>query len=65
MSVVTDYLIKIVQKNLDESGIVIWYDPKESSRSFIEKTPLDCELLKFQGSYFELRYQLEPYLEGR
>lgn len=65
MSVVTEYLTKIIQKNLDESGIVIWYDPKESYRAFIENLPIDVPVLTFQGSYFELRHQLESYLEGR
>ena len=58
-------LNKIVQKNLDEFGIVIWYDPKESYRSFIEKLSIDVPVLIYHGSYFEIRHQLEPYLEGR
>ncbi len=53
MSVVTEYLIKIVRKNLDEFGIVIWYDPeKESYQSFIDKFPLDVQLMQIRWQLF-------------
>jgi hypothetical protein len=65
MSTVTEYLTKIVQKNLDEFGIVVWYDPKGSYQSFIEKFPLDSPLLKYDGSYFAIRHALEPFLESK
>jgi len=65
MGIVTDYLIELVQKNLDNSGVVVWYDPEEQYRAVAEKLKEDVPVLFYDGSYFELRYNLEPYLDSR
>ena len=65
MGAVTDYLIELVQKNLDNSGVVVWYDPKNQYRDVVEKLKEDVPVLFYDGSYFEIRYNLEPYLDSR
>jgi hypothetical protein len=65
MGVVTDYIVKLVQKNLDEYCIVIWYDPKEHYSSLINKFQSIVTVLEYQGSYIQIRYELEPYLDSK
>lgn len=65
MGIVTDYLIELVKKNLDNSGVVVWYDPKNQYRDVVEKLKEDVPVLFYDGSYFEIRYNLEPYLDSR
>ena len=65
MGIVTDYLIELVKKNLDNHGVVIWYDPKNQYRAVAEKLMEDVPVLFYDKSYFEIRYNLEPYLDAR
>ena len=29
MAIVTDYLLQLIAKQVDEQGLVVWYDPEE------------------------------------
>jgi hypothetical protein len=65
MGIVTDYLIELVHKNLNNYGIVVWYDSKNQYRAVAERLMKDVPVLFYDGSYFEIRYSLEPYLDAR
>jgi hypothetical protein len=64
MGIVTEYLAKLIEKQVEENGIVVWYDPEkhygEVARN-LDRT--NAMLLEFTDSFFGLRQQLEPYLE--
>ncbi|HOK77036.1 MAG TPA: PglZ domain-containing protein [Verrucomicrobiota bacterium] len=64
MGKVTDYLIALVKKQVDDHGIVVWYDPEKNYTEVVQNLSLPgVPVLQFKGSYFELREQLEPFLE--
>lgn len=64
MGKVTDYLVGLIQKQVNEHGIVVWYDPEGCYTAVAQNLSLPgVPVLHFKGSYFELREQLEPYLE--
>ena len=65
MGIVTDYLIELVQKNLKNHGIVIWYDPEKQYNTVVEKLINDIPVFFYVGSYFEIRHKLEPYLDAK
>ena len=52
-----------------DSGIVVWYDAGDTLQELAEKAiPEDARLLRFDGSYLALRFELEgedPRFEGR
>jgi PglZ domain-containing protein len=61
---VTDYLIALIQKQVDDHGIVVWYDPDGHYAGVVQNITLSgVPVFQFKGSYFELREQLEPLLE--
>lgn len=65
MGIVTDYLIGIVQSNLEKNGIVVWYDPEKQYLSLAKKIGEEIPVFFYDGSYIELRYKLEPYLDSK
>jgi hypothetical protein len=61
---VTDYLVRLIQKQVDDHGIVVWYDPDGCYAGVVQNLALPgVPVLQFKSSYFELREQLEPFLE--
>ncbi len=61
-STIKSSIIGIIEKNLDEKGIVLWYDPDEIYKdlvndSYFKKIPI----IIFDGSYFEVRFKAEKY----
>lgn len=55
MGAVTDYLLKLIQENIDEHGVVVWYDPKKQYSSVVDKIKQSVPVLFYEGSYFKLR----------
>lgn len=73
MGKITDYLGELIRKHLNDYGIVVWFDPEKHYSSCFAKQnqkileTVDIEKAKlfiFNGSFFELRHQLEPLLNG-
>ncbi len=69
------YIHELLEKELKESRVVVWYDPNREFATFVEGLPSDGEeaglkqvnigtlktrLAVFVGSYFALRMGLEP-----
>jgi hypothetical protein len=65
MGIVTDYLIGMVQSNLEKNGIVVWYDPEKQYLNLAKKIGEEIPVFFYEGSYIELRYKLEPYLDSK
>jgi len=64
MPKVSDELIALIKKQVQDHGIVVWYDPERDYTKLIENLELpDTKILKYKGSFFELRYLMEPFLE--
>lgn len=64
MGKVSDYLEQLLRKQLDEHGIVVWYDPEGQYRTFLQRLEgSEVPVLTYDGSFFQLRHRLEPYLK--
>ncbi|GIW89836.1 MAG: hypothetical protein KatS3mg109_0268 [Pirellulaceae bacterium] len=64
MGKVSGELLHLIRKQIDDHGIVVWYDPETAYRRLVESLQLpDAQLLRFDGSFFQLRETLEPHLE--
>lgn len=65
MPVVTNYLHNLIAKQIDDNGIVVWYDRDRHytdivSTLNIPNTTVAC----YTDSFFELRHEIEPLLDG-
>lgn len=53
----------MVERQVKESGLVVWFDPEGAYREFVEGLSLpDASVEICAGSFFELRHRIEPYL---
>lgn len=63
MGVVSDHLKDLVERQVKERGIVVWFDPEEHYREFAENLALsETAIERYGGSFFELRDRVEPHL---
>lgn len=64
MGKITEYLISLITKQVDDKGIVVWYDPEKAYKGVIDHLSiLDTKVFRYEGSYFALRALLELFLE--
>ena len=63
MGKVTEYLQEVVRKQIDEHGIVIWYDPEGDYRDVVPSLQLEnTAIQQYTDAFIRLRYETEPYL---
>lgn len=63
MGVVKDHLNALIAKEVDDHGIVVWYDDERHFADFVESISLrEMSVLPYDGSFFALRQQLEAFL---
>jgi hypothetical protein len=61
---VTAHLLSLIGQQAADHGIVVWYDPEGVYAHLVEGSQLgEVPLLRYAGSFLELRERLEPYLE--
>ena len=59
MSKVSEYLKTLIDKQVNEKGIVVWYDSDGAYKIFIDKLNIDkTPVLRFEDSFFRLREQM-------
>jgi hypothetical protein len=63
MGKLTDYIRELLNRQIKDYGIVVWYDPEEQYAKAVDNIRADAELFKFQGSFFELKHKLDHFLE--
>lgn len=64
MGKVTTLLLDLLARQVQDHGVVVWYDPdKQYLEVAVGDTLAGVPLLRYEGSYLELREKLEPYLE--
>ena len=64
MGKVTDHLLSLIAKQVEDKGIVVWYDPERAYTKVIEKLAVpETTVLSFEDSFFRLRERIEPLLE--
>ncbi len=64
MGKVTEELLALITKQIQDHGIVVWYDPEHAYGDVIDQmhTP-EITVLRYESSVFQLRHHLEPFLE--
>lgn len=64
MGKVSDFLAALILKQVDDHGIVVWYDPQKAFSSFTRGLTLpETAILTYKNGFFPLREELEPLLE--
>jgi len=62
---VKNYIEKLIKKQIEEHGIVVWYDPDGCYRSMISEINwTNVPLIKYEGSYYDVRFKAEQYFES-
>lgn len=64
MGIVSDHLNKTIQKQIDDHGIVVWYDPEGHYRDAIQSLSfINTTFAQFTDSFFALRHEIESLLD--
>jgi hypothetical protein len=65
MGIVSGALRNLIARQVDESGLVVWYDPERDYEGFVRRLDLpDTRVECFEGSFFALRHRIELLLTG-
>lgn len=65
MGAVSDYLRSLVERQVNENRLVVWFDPEGHYRGFVEDLLLPNTAIEIFGeSFFELRRRVEPHLSA-
>jgi hypothetical protein len=65
LGIVTDYITDVIQKQVDERGLVLWFDPEKHYVTLAENLSLSrATVARFDGSFFALRKEIEPLMGG-
>jgi hypothetical protein len=63
MPIVTDYLRNLITKQIDEHGIVVWYDGDRHYTDIAPHLPIPkTTIVCYTDSFFDLRHQIDPPL---
>ncbi len=65
MSAVSDHLRNLVERQVKDHGLVVWFDPEGHYRDFVDDLSLPETAVEVCGeSFFELRRRVEPHLSA-
>src|SRR4051794_3206461 len=63
--VVTDHLVGLIVKQVEDHGLVVWYDPEGHYREAVTSLrPSGTRMARYDGSFFRLRHEIDPLLNG-
>jgi hypothetical protein len=64
MGKITDELVALIMKQLQDRGIVVWHDPEHAYADVVSQLDQsETTVLRYERSFFDLRHRLEPLLE--
>lgn len=65
MGAITEYLQQVIATQINRAGIAVWYDPERYFVDVLDRLALPDEttILRYEGSFFKLRFEIEPYIE--
>jgi len=62
---IKNYIEQLIKKQVEEHGIVIWYDPDGCYKSMINEINwVNVPLIKYEDSYYDVRFKVENYFDG-
>lgn len=60
MGIVTQYVRKLIAKQVNDNGLVVWYDPDGAYSKEVERLELpDTAVLRYEGSFVRLRWEID------
>lgn len=63
MPIVTESLVQLIAKQVDEKGLVVWYDPEQAYAKAAEKLFIpSTTVARYEGSFFRLRKTIDHLL---
>src|SRR5690242_3176540 len=63
MGIVSEYIRNLVAKQVEEHGVVVWYDPdKHYEHLATNISSGDTTVARYDGSFFDLRHKVEPLI---
>jgi hypothetical protein len=65
MAVVTEYLTQLLAKQIEDRGLVVWYDPERAYADAAAGLTLSkTTVAQCDGSFFRLRHQIDHLMNG-
>jgi len=65
MGVITEAIEKLASEHVRDRGLVLWFDPERHYDSVARGLNAGQErVLAFDGSFYKLRLETEPFLRG-
>jgi PglZ domain len=63
MAVVSEYMVQLVAKQVDEKGLVVWYDPEQAYSAAVAELQLpNTTVARYEGSFLKLRREIDGLL---
>src|ERR1039458_4325504 len=63
MAIVTDYLLQLIAKQVDDRGLVVWYDPEQAYGEVAAELHLPkATVARYDGSFFKMRQKVDHLL---
>jgi PglZ domain len=61
--IVTDHLVSLIAKQVEDHALVVWYDPEGHYRQVAARLTLErATVARYEDSFFALRHQIDPLL---
>ena len=65
MAVVTDYLFQLIAKQVEDRGLVVWYDPEQAFAAAAAELAIPkTTVARYDGSFFRLRHEIDHLMNG-
>jgi len=62
---IKNYIEQLIKKQVEEHGIVVWYDPDGRYGSMVSEINwTNVPLIKYEDSYYDVRFKVEQYFDG-
>jgi hypothetical protein len=64
MGPITNYLKETIEKQVNDKGLVIWFDPDGFYKEFVSQLKInDCEVVIHSDGYYKLRYDIREKMK--
>lgn len=65
MGIVSEHLVGLIAKQVEEKSLVVWYDPGADYRTVAERLEIPgTTIARYDGSFLKLRREIDPLLNG-
>src|SRR5436305_7010828 len=65
MAVVTEYLFQLITKQVEDRGLVVWYDPEQAfATAAAELAVPKTTVARYDDSFFRLRREIDHLMNG-